>query len=317
MTDPTQAFDEHNVQWAFDATTLKAYEKCPTYYNNKYRQNWQRVGGNIHLWFGGIYAGALEKYHRLRATGADKESALLDVVRWVLIESWDHERDAAGNRLPGTGKARTFPLTTSYKDRSTLLRTIIWYVDEFAEDPYATYVRADGSPAVEASFRLPVDNGLVLCGHIDRLAVDREANIFVHDQKTTGSTISSSYFKQFKPDTQFTLYTFAGKAIYNIPVKGVIVDAVQIASGFSRFARSPVLFTEGELNEWYDDTLAMIEEIQAASREEFFRHNRMACHDFGGCEFREICSRTPSVRENFLKAEFVKREEPWNPLKTR
>lgn len=582
-------YDSSGLQFAFDASTLKAYEKCFTYGDLKYNQGWQRPGGSVHLWFGGLYASSLERFHKLCATGASKDDALASVVRWLLIESWDHDRDASGARIPSTGKARSFPLANSYKDRNTLIRTVIWYVDEFKDDPFTTLIRADGTPAVEASFRLPVDDGLVLSGHIDRLANDREGNIFSTDQKTTGQTISPSYFKQFKPDTQFcqpkgtlirtrtgempieevtvgqmvmsyhsdtptfrtqrvlgtvtrpyigqtikiktaqfthyvtpahrvlmrykdsfrdkfgvylmrrnnqfrigsvqfastvgnkmdglsnrcrnekadsiwllqitnskkeawyleqfysteysipqvrfvsktddqswldyfwsgiegnsaraanvlkkfgldidypiysvadsnsfasqrvqivracnlfngtvqvcvydngvpvwteaeitresfsgevvsleiekvgksnyggvyvannivtgnSLYTFAGKAIYNLPVKGIIVDAVQIAVGFSRFARSPVLFTEPELNEWYDETMRLMHRIREANREQVFPHNRMACHEFGGCEFREVCSRTPSVRANFLSGDFERREKKWNPLETR
>lgn len=314
---PVSAFGPDGVQWAFDSSTLKAASKCLAYYDLKYLRQWERAGGSIHLWFGGLYASALERFYKLTATGLDREAAIADCVRFLLIESWDHDRDEQGNRLPGTGKPRTFPIANSAKNRDTLLRTFIWYFEDFKDDPYTTHIRSDGSPAVEASFRLPVDDGLVLCGHIDRLANDRESNIFVHDQKTTGQTISPSYFKQFKPDIQFALYTFAGKAIYNIPVKGVIVDAVQIAVGFSRYARSPVLFTDAELNEWYEETMKLMQTVQSATRENFFPHNRMACHEFGGCEFREICSRTPSVRDNFLKGEFVQREERWDPLKAR
>jgi hypothetical protein len=41
--------------------------------------------------------------------------------------------------------------------------------------------------------------------------------------------------------------------------------------------------------------------------------NDTACDKYGGCEFREVCSKSPSVRDKFLKADF-KQEEPWNPL---
>ena len=53
-------------------------------------------------------------------------------------------------------------------------------------------------------------------GELDRLCLDPEENLFVHDQKTTGTTIGPYYFKGFKPDIQFSLYTLAAKIIYNL-----------------------------------------------------------------------------------------------------
>ena len=47
--------------------------------------------------------------------------------------------------------------------------------------------------------------------------------------------------------------------------------------------------------------------------------NDTACDKFGGCKFRSICSKSPQVREQFLRSDFVKLEEKdqWNPLKSR
>lgn len=319
MTSPTrQSFsviDGQLVQHAFDATSLDAADKCLRYYDLSIRQGWQHPEGSVHFWFGGIYAKALETFHKLQASGSDREDAIRSVVRLALIESWDHDLDPSGARIPATGQARSY--NHNLKNRETLIRTIVWYFEEFKDEAYSTYIRQDGTPAVEASFQLPVDNGITLCGHIDRVAVDEQGNPYVHDQKTTGTTLSPYFFKGYKPSVQFSLYTFAGKIVYNIPVKGVIVDAAQVAVGFSRFGRAPVLFTEGELNEWYDETLTLAATIQAASRANHFPKRPASCGNYGGCTFREICSRPPEVRENFLRADFVQRKEPWDPIKPR
>lgn len=310
---PPSAFDDQGIQWAWDATSLGRADTCQRYYQYL-KDGWHRPAESVHLWFGGLYASALEHYHKFIASGAERETAIREVVREALIESWTHDRNESGERVPSTGGPTTF--NHNLKSRETLIRTIVWYFDEFEADPYTTYIRANGSAAVEASFQLPVDDGVTLCGHIDRLAQDRESNIFVHDQKTTGTTISPYFFKGFKPGIQFAMYTFAGKAIYEIPVKGVIVDAVQIAVGFSRFARSPILYTEGELNEWYDEMFALIERTQHNTRENYFPRTFASCGQYGGCPFREVCSRPPEVRDNFLRADFVQGPR-WDPMKVR
>lgn len=307
------SYDAEGHQFAWDATSLDRADKCQRYLQYK-RAGWTHPLGSVHLWFGGLYATALETYHKLMASGTPREDAIREVVKATLISTWHHDRDEQGKRIPGTGSPITYNHET--KGRDTLIRTIIWYFEEFKEEPYQTYIRANGVPAVEASFQLPVDNGIVLCGHIDRIAVDHEGNPFVHDQKTSGHTLTPYFWKSYKPGIQFAMYTFAGKAIYNIPVKGVIVDAVQIAVGFSRFARSPIMYTDGELNEWYDDMMLLIEETHRNEQRGYFPMRRSSCGLYGGCEFREVCSRPESVRDNFLRADFVQGPR-WDPIKPR
>lgn len=313
MTAPLSPFDEAGRQWAWDSTSIKRAETCARKYQYEALEGWRSPHQSVHLWFGSLYATALEHFHTLHLT-MSWEEALVEVVREALIKSWTHDLDEEGKPIEGTGAPTEF--NHNMKTRDTLIRTIVWYFDAFKEDHYATFITADGSAAVEHSFQLPVDNGITFSGHIDRLCVDPEGNIFVHDQKTTGQTLSPYYFKQFKPDSQFSMYTFASKMIYHTPVSGVIVDAAQIAVGFSRFARSPTFRTNDELNEWYDETMMLIERTRGYAATEFYPRNPSACNNFGGCVFREVCSRPPSVRKNFLEGDFVK-AEIWNPLRSR
>ena len=97
-----------------------------------------------------------------------------------------------------------------YKTRENLIRSVIWYLEEFKEDPAQTVILANGKPAVELSFRMELDWGptghlggqpYLLCGHIDRLVTLGEGT-YVMDRKTTGSTPGSSYFDGFAPDNQ-------------------------------------------------------------------------------------------------------------------
>lgn len=313
--EPLTSYDTEGVQWAWDATSLTAAWECPRKYQYTILEGWQNPGGSVHLWFGGLYAAALEYYHKLRAEGHDFDTAEAMVVRRTLIDSWTHERDANGERIPGTGGPTLW--TDEKKSRETLIRTIIWYLEEYRDDPYSTYITSNGKPAVELSFRIPIEDDIMLCGHLDRLCQDEEENIFVHDQKTTGMTLSPYYYKMFKPSIQFATYTFGGKMLFELPISGVIVDAAQIAVGFSAYGRQPVLFTNDELDEWYEESLEVIRRTQAYARAGKFPRNTTSCDKFGGCPFRDVCSRSPSVRPAYLKGEFDLREERWDPIKPR
>ena len=317
MTEPLSSFNADGVQWAWDSTSLKLAETCPRKYQYELVEGWVSPFLSVHLWFGALYASALENYHKLCADGIAPEKALQIIIRDTLVESWDHDLDDEGARIPGTGSARLFEHNS--KSRETLIRTIIWYFSFFEKDHYETYITEKGEAAVEHSFRLPVDNGVVFCGHIDRLCTDPQREIFVHDQKTTGQTLSQYYFKQFNPDIQFSMYTFAGKMVYNVPVKGVVIDAAQIAVGFTRYARVPTYRTDDQLNEWYDEMMLLIEQNKRYAAAKFFPRNTASCNNFGGCQFRDVCSRPHQVREQFLKADFKQKpvDERWNPIKER
>lgn len=301
------------LQFAWDSTSLKIAEECLYKYKLMLIEGWTPARRSVHLDFGGWYASALESFHKYVAEGMSRDEATIEVVHEALIESWEYETDEAGDPIPGTGAPWSSDHNT--KTRENLIRTIVWYLDEFKEDALETVILGSGLPAVEHSFRLEIDDGLLFCGHLDRL-VDYGSNIYVTDNKTTGSTISSAYFEQWNTDTQMSLYTFAGKAIFNLPVKGVVIDAVQIAVGFSRFERGFTFRDDGLLNEFYDNAMYHIEQARRATAENHFPMNNTSCNNYGGCQFRHICSKSPAVRPQFLKGDFVQGKR-WDPLTPR
>lgn len=309
-----KSFDAEGIQFGWDATSIKAAETCLRYYFYKHIEGWQPRRKSVHLVFGGHYAKALESYHAYVAGGMDPEEAVCEVVAEAMVETWEYEEDENGDPIPDTGH----PWTSDHnaKTRENLIRTIVWYLDQFgADDSCQTVILSDGSAAVEHSFQLDADNGIVLSGHLDRL-VEYGKKHYVQDQKTTGSTISQRFFEQFNPDHQMSLYTFAGKAIFGVPVKGVMIDGAQIAVGFSRFERGFTFRDDASLNEWYDTAMYVIKNARRATVEKHFPMNTSSCNNFGGCQFRGVCSRSPAVREQFLKADFEKQPR-WDPLESR
>jgi len=307
-------------QIAWDSTSLGAFLTCPEYYHLRIIEGWQTPTESVHLRFGQHYATALEHYYKHRAEGDDDLTATVKVVREALIATWEYgyrtpeDATAKRNPLPGTGYPWVSGHTT--KTRENLIRTIIWYLDQFGDnDPCEVVTLADGSPAVELSFRFEIDAGLLWCGHLDRL-VRYGDDSYVMDQKTTGSTIGPYWFDQWKTEGQFLGYALAGQVVFDTPVRGVIVDGAQIAVGFSRFERGFINFTEAQLNEWADEAVEWMRTAQQAYRDQQWLRNRKSCNNYGGCPFRSVCATDPRHRRQFLKADFVRRPV-WNPLETR
>lgn len=298
-----KSFDEHGLQFAWDQTSLGYASECLRKYQYFMLEGWRPRSASVHLIFGGVYASALEHYHKFRADGVDHNGALANVVHQALIATWDEEHN------------RPMEFLHASKTRENLIRSIVWYFEHFEHDSCKTVILSNGAAAVEHSFALPVDNGIVLTGHLDRL-VDYEGKIYIQDQKTTGTTITPRFFDGYAMDNQMFQYTFAGKMIFNLPVKGVIIDGAQIAVGFTRFERGFVFCPDAQLNEWYDNSMWWIELARKATAENHFPMNRKSCGNYGGCQFRSVCSKSPAVRKNFLSGDFEQGKR-WDPLESR
>ena len=154
---------------------------------------------------------------------------------------------------------------------------------------------------------------ILLSGHLDRV-VEFSGDLWVLDRKTTKSTLGSYYFDQYSPNNQMTLYSLAGKVVLGTSVKGVIIDAAQIAVGFSRFERGFTLRTESQLEEWMENFREWVEQAHRFAQTNFWPMNDTACHQYGGCPFRGVCNKSPEVREKWL-ADFG--TSFWDPLQTR
>lgn len=304
-------FNEEGVQFAFDSTSIGWYMECPRKYELSMRALWVSNKPSVHLWWGGHFAKAMERYYKFVAEGMDTEDAIIQVVHQAMIDTWEYKRDAEGKIVePRVGAPQTF--FEPNKTRETLVRSIIWYFEHYKEDMFPVAILENGKPAVELSFKMAIDGGNFYCGHIDKMVV---ADDFVYpmDQKSTGSTIGQSWFKQFDLSFQFSGYSFAAKAMYHMPVKGMIVDGIQTLVGGTTFQRGFTFRTDAQLDEWYEDLMGFIAGIQNDTRRGYFAKNTTSCDKYGGCVFKDVCARSPELRKNFFAGDFHKREQ-WNPL---
>ncbi len=298
-----------NIQFAWDSTSLGWLKECPRKYQYSMILGLRSKGESVHLAFGQWYHSSLELYDKTRAEGQSHDDAMLFVVGEAMKMTW---RDGAPITFENTNKTR-----------ETLIRSVIWYLDHFKDDPAQTVILSNGKPAVELSFRMELDSLAnahpyathhVLCGHLDRV-VNFSGGAYVMDRKTSSSTITSNYFDQYDPDNQMSLYTLAAKVIYQTPVKGVIIDAVQIAVGFSRFSRGFTYRTDAQIEEWLADSKQWFRLAEQYATDNYWPMNDKSCHKYGGCAFRKVCSKSPEVRAKFLETDFIR--HPWNPLAVR
>lgn len=326
------------IMFAWDSTSLGLLKTCPRLYQYTIIEGWSPKGESLHLRFGQEYHQALQEYDVSRANGVGHEDSVFDTVRALASRVWDWDVD----RDSKAGK---------YKNRDTLFSLVVDYLDHFCDDPAQTYIRADGTPAVELSFRFELDWGpsaylklpagefslgpgainyidgaevlnnqpYLLCGHLDRV-VSFNDQLLVMDHKTSTSTLGSYWFDQWSPNNQMSLYTYAGQVVLSTPIKGVIISGAQIMLDQpNRFVRGFSYRTPDQLEEWLDDLRFWLISAENYAQLDHWPMNDTACDKFGGCRFRGICSKQASVRESFLRSDFeqLPPSERWNPLKSR
>lgn len=336
------------VQVVWDTVSSGALKKCPRYYQLAIREGWSPKGTNPHLLFGLVTHAAFEAYEKARAAGEDHDEGIRQALRYALNRTGTR-KDAAQCLNPKCGAFRDFIKETptqqlicyhcngtsfrnhknvfvpwmsddKNKNRYTLARTIVWYLDHYVESAEETVILEDGSPALEVWFRLelPIRTeagaAYVLTGHIDKL-VRYNGNLWFRDLKTTKSTIGSDYFDRYSPDNQMSQYTLGGQVVFDEQLMGGIIDAAQIAINFTKFQRGFVDRTKAQMEEWLGDIQFWLKMAEHFAKEDYWPMNDTACHHYGGCQFRGICNKDPSIREQFLKSHFER--QVWNPLEKR
>lgn len=298
-----------NQQLAVDSTSLGEFKKCPRSYYYSIVLGYQPRQTSVHLEFGIWFHGGCERYDHARAGGADHQEALRVAVRWLMQETWN--------------KTLRRPWYSDHpsKNRLTLIRSVVWYLEEFgAEDNLHTVLLASGKPAVEVSFAFAANRETragepqLLCGHIDRV-VEFNGELYISDRKTTGGALGPSFFQQFSPSNQMSLYATAGHVALDIPVRGIIIDGVQVGATFSRFQRGLSPRTRDQLDEWLAGVDWWLGEMEACATRGQWTMNDKSCDMYGGCQFRGVCSRAPGAREAWLKTDFQRRT--WDPLQRR
>lgn len=324
------------LQIAWDSTSLGALKTCPEYYNLSIRLGYTLHGDNPHFVFGLICHSAREMYDRLRAGNLDwryyrrlrrigvtramareacgpglatHNDALICVMRYIFCATWNFE------------KRRPWHSDEPTKNRETLLRTMVWFLDQFQNDPMETYIRADGAPAVELSFRF--DSGIetqttgetfIFCGHLDKVARFHN-RLWVNDMKTTKGALSTEFFDRYTPDNQMSMYSLAGTMVLHEPIAGVMIDGIQVLVTGSRFQRGQVTRTKAQIEEWHLDAAWWLAQAESFALANHWPQNDKSCDKFGGCQFRMVCGASPEVRPTLLKNHYARRV--WDPLQTR
>src|SRR5439155_8108386 len=104
------------VQYAWDSTCLGYFKRCPRLYYYKIVLGWNRKDESVHIRFGSEFHKALEEYEKFKIGGMKHQEAQREAVRNLLARTSDWESDHV------------------YKNRMNLLRTVVYYLDDYKDD---------------------------------------------------------------------------------------------------------------------------------------------------------------------------------------
>lgn len=245
---------------------------------------------------------------------------------------WSHK----GKWFPGEGpetcgecgshteRARRYVPFDRVKNRETLIRLVEGYCneqpEEFGGNGLFPYSFPDGTPAIELSFKLPLPfktptgQPYLVAGHFDGIKTHGTTEFFIGDNKTTKGYLNDLYWKQYSPNIQVDIYDLVGSIMFpQLKMSGVAIEAAQVkATGNPEFATQTFYRTEGQREETLHELGEWLKQAERYAAENYWPMNKTNCKM---CAFNGICSKDPSQRERFLKADFVKKI--WNPAEER
>lgn len=285
------------LQTMLNSSSLKPFKQCPRRYYYEVIWGWRTIDERVDLAFGTWVHKSVQLYHREIGAGASHDLAVERVVGFVLGETWNEALD------------RPSSLDHKNKTREGLIRSVVWYLDQYQNDALKTLHK----DAVEMRVEAPIASGngtqFLLFGTLDRICESEgSSKVWIADIKTTDHDVSKGfYFTRYTPDNQFSFYPFIFTRSSTIECEGVVCDAIQIGPDWTRMARGFIHRTPEQLAEWERDLRGhWLPMMEKCAGEQYWPQNDSACGLWGGCPFRGVCGSNPKIRESLLQDQFVR-----------
>lgn len=280
------------AQTRVNASTFQVYKACPRKYYYSVLLSHGKSESDPDLRFGGLLHEARAIYKINRSAGMEHDLALQGGFRFLLHATWDF------------ALAKPSFVTDALKNRATLLRSYVWYCDQYRDDACETVILPSGRPAVEMQFEFDSgvtglqDEQITFVGKIDEL-VRFNSKIYVSDTKTTSSARFVTA-RNYTPDGQFSLYVAAATVCFGFEPDGVILDGVIVGPNATEFHREIVPRPPDVIEEWLRDARVHLHRLTLSFADNEWPQNDAACGLYGGCRFRGVCGASPRERDALI-----------------
>lgn len=277
---------------------------CPTKFFYQYCLSLAPVSKSIHLHAGGAFAHAVETVRKaFYLEGKSLDISLFDGWRAFTTYWGDYDE------VPTEGSG-------SYKDFINMSAALFDYFRQYnpETDYIQPFVKANGEPAVEFTFSIPLpimhpDSGdpLIYAGRCDMIG-QYQGNVCIVDEKTS-YMFAQDWSKNFSMRGQFLGYTFAARH-FGIPANMCIVRGIAIQQRSIKHLEAILTFPQWQLDRWFENMLFKVQSLVDAWNAKSFNLNLgNECASYGGCPMIDLCqSKNP---ENWVETFEIRK---WNPL---
>lgn len=270
-----------------DNTVLGWHDRCARLYEYSALRGLVAPGTSAALQFGSLIHAGLEAWYRTR----DPNKALAAIRDFEDFEEIPDE----------------------FRTRGRALVTIAEYIDWWGENELWW-----GKDVLftETPFTIRDATGFRYGGRID-LIVMYHGKPWVVDHKTT-SRGGSSWWNQFEISPQMAGYVWAGAQLHGEPIAGVIINRLLIHKNkkpaSEQFQRKAFYFEEYKLEEWKQAKIEQYHLIKQQQDAGHFPMRTRACVEkYGTCQFHQICTTKPELRERLIESHYV--VKPWDWMK--
>lgn len=180
------------------------------------------------------------------------------------------------------------------------------YWDTYSNDPWVV-VRDEHGPFVERKFELEVRRlpNVVIHGQIDCLLKNVETGEIVVCDHKTSSSLGTDFLNRIKPNMQFSIYAWAANKLGH-SVNRVMVNGIQVAKTKVDLLRVFTERTPHDLLEMFDTINESVHLYEESENSKTWPINSAACGNWGGCQYRDICSLNAPFRETAIQQIYQK-----------
>lgn len=196
------------------------------------------------------------------------------------------------------------------------------YNQHYISEPFQVLEDSLGNKMVELSFAVPIGeiNGIpcIWAGKVD-IGIQWENRFWVLDHKTT-SILGGTYFNQFYNSNQMIGYCWALQHLLNQSIAGALVNVLAIRrptkTGKSiEFVRQRFEYPQSRIEEWQDNTLAIIEDFFHMCEKNYWpMHTQWCIGKFGQCAYFDVCT-VPTLQREMMLQSGLYEDITWSPLK--
>lgn len=325
-----------------DHSTLAAHRSCREKANLSYNIGWRANKVSLAPGFGHAIHSGIAALYDAKAGGYHKDR------KWHTFTEGDETNPTRRAQLAFLADvaASNAVMGITLEDgevKHTIERGLALldaYIYRYRNEPYENII-VDGKPLVEVGFTYKLCNyispagdpyEIIFCGYIDRIMRNLATMRIVNHEFKTTSLALSQYVKQCNPNAQITGYKPAGEALVGEEISTTVWDCMFISdrkpdmkkaqkSRFfmygvdveNDFRREFTTRNADNVADWWADTVDDARDYAywLFSGVKRWPRNTGSCHQFGGCDFRNVCIHRQSA--DILHSDF--HIDRWNPAK--